>query len=103
MGFCPYFLQDQKSEGGPSLFSFSPFSPIFTLTTVFSTTFLLLGCDLGSETLESNLRAGESSTATFSIVPISYYLKPRTYMRRTEIQRKRKAGTILNWSVITAG
>lgn len=40
IGFCPYFLQDQKSEGSPSFFSLPTFSPVLTATTVFSTIFL---------------------------------------------------------------
>ena len=40
IGFCPYFLQDQKSEGSPSFFSLPTFSPTLTATTVFSTIFL---------------------------------------------------------------
>jgi len=40
IGFCPYFLQDQKSEGSPSFFTLLTFSPILTVTTVFSTIFL---------------------------------------------------------------
>lgn len=40
IGFCPYFLQDQKSEGGPSFFCFPTFASILTVTTVFWTTFL---------------------------------------------------------------
>lgn len=43
MGFWPYFLQDQKSGGGPSFFNFPVVAfldPIFTVTTVFCTTFL---------------------------------------------------------------
>jgi len=40
IGFCPYFLQDQKSEGSPSFLSLPTFSPILTATTVFSTIFL---------------------------------------------------------------
>ena len=41
MGFWPYFLQVQASEGGPSLLCFLfSFSSIFTVTTVFSDIFL---------------------------------------------------------------
>lgn len=42
MGFCPYFLHDQGSEGGPSapLLLFPAAVSTLTVTTVFSPTFL---------------------------------------------------------------
>lgn len=41
MGFWPYFLQDQQSDGGPSfLCCFLTFSSIFTATTTLSLIFL---------------------------------------------------------------
>lgn len=41
MGFWPYFLQDQESEGGPSFLCFLfSLASIFTVTTVFSDIFL---------------------------------------------------------------
>ena len=70
MGFCPYFLHDQRSEGGPShlpaLLEFS----IFTVIIVFSGTFLHSNPDqIKSWKINSRENSRERERGTSSLRP----------------------------------